>query len=144
MTMTNIIAGDTACDEQSVRQVAAAYEGAWNRHDMNAMAVLFTEDAEWVNIVGMWWRGLREVKRGHQWVHEALFKNTPIHMDSCSVRLVAPGTAISVVTWTKGSFVTPDGKQISEGKDRMTMYLVKRGSRWFDHEWSQYYDRSWG
>jgi uncharacterized protein (TIGR02246 family) len=128
--MTNISAGDAASDEQSVRQVATAYEEAWNKHDMNAMASLFTEDAEWVNIVGMWWRGLLEVKRGHQWVHEVLFKNTSIHIDSCFVRMVTQETAINVVTWSKGSFVTPDGKQVPEGKDRMTLFLVKRGDRW--------------
>jgi uncharacterized protein (TIGR02246 family) len=51
-------------DEQSVRQVATANEQAWNKHDMDALAPLFTDDAEWVNIVGMWWRGLPEVKLG--------------------------------------------------------------------------------
>lgn len=127
--MTNTIAGDAARDEQAVRQVATAYEEAWNKHDMDAMAS-FTDDAEWVNIVGMCWRGLREVKRGHQWVHETLFKDTPIHIESCSERLVSPGTAISVVAWSKGSFVTPDGKNMPEGKDRMTLFMVKGGGRW--------------
>jgi uncharacterized protein (TIGR02246 family) len=130
MAMSSSIAGDAASDEQSVRQVATAYEEAWNKHDMGAMAALFTDDVEWVNIVGMWWRGLSEVKRGHKWVHEALFKNTPIHIDSCSVRLVSPGAAISIVTWSKGSFVTPDSKLMPEGKDRMSLFLVKRGGRW--------------
>lgn len=130
MTIAKNTAGDTSSDEQSVRQVATAYEEAWNKHDMDAMASLFTEDAEWVNIVGMWWRGVQEVIRGHQWVHEVLFKDTPIHIDSCSVRLVPPESAISAVTWTKGSFVTPDGKQVPEGNDRMTLFLVKRGGKW--------------
>jgi hypothetical protein len=34
------------------------------------------------------------------------------------------------VTWSKGSFVTPEGKQMPEGKDRMSLFLVKRGDRW--------------
>jgi uncharacterized protein (TIGR02246 family) len=117
-------------DGESVRQVAAAYEQAWNKHDMGALASLFTDDAEWVNIVGMWWRGLPEVKWGHQWIHEKLFQNTAIHIDSCSVRLLTLETAASVVTWSKGSFVTPDGKQVPEGKDRMSLFLVKRAGRW--------------
>jgi uncharacterized protein (TIGR02246 family) len=117
-------------DEQSVRQVATAYEQAWNKHDMEALASLFTDDAEWVNIVGMWWRGLPEVKRGHQWIHEKLFQKTTIHIDSCSVRFLTRETSASVVTWSKGSFVTPDGKQVPEGKDRMSLFLVRRAGRW--------------
>jgi uncharacterized protein (TIGR02246 family) len=128
--MTNAVAVNAASDEQAVRQVVAAYEEAWNKHDMDAMASLFTEDIEWINIVGWWWRGLAEVKRGYVWIHEVLFRNTPFHVDSCSVRIVAPGTAISVITWSKGSFVTPDGRQVPAGKDRMSLFVVKRGSRW--------------
>lgn len=126
-TIRNMIA---MTDEQSVRQVVDAYEQAWNKHDVDAMTSLFTDDIEWINIVGMWWRGLPEVKRGYVWIHETMLKNVPIHQDSCSVRLVTSGIAISVVTWSKASFVTPGGEQMPEGKDRMSLYLVRLGDRW--------------
>lgn len=128
--MTTTVTAVAADDEQSVRGVVAAYEEAWNGHAMDAMAALFTEDADWINIVGWWWRGLPEVKRGYIWIFEKLFMDTPFHIDSCSVRLVTPDAAIAVVTWRKGAFVTPDGKHIPESKDRMSLVLVKRGARW--------------
>jgi uncharacterized protein (TIGR02246 family) len=36
----------------AIRDVAKAYCHAWNRHDMKALSELFTDDAQWVNIVG--------------------------------------------------------------------------------------------
>lgn len=142
MAMTNT----QAMNEQSVRQVVSAYEEAWNRHDMDAMASLFTDDIEWVSVVGMWWRGLPDVKRGYMWIHETLFKNTPIHVESCSLRLVTPETAISVATWSKGSFVTPDSKQVPEGKHRMSLFLIsgEAGSPLANRKWPQYHDRARG
>ena len=44
-------------DDRAVREVVAGFEKAWNAHDMKALAGLFREDAEWVNKVGMHWRG---------------------------------------------------------------------------------------
>jgi uncharacterized protein (TIGR02246 family) len=117
-------------DEHSVRQVVNAYEQAWNKHDVDAMVSLFTDDIEWINVVGMWWRGLQDVKRGYVWIHETMLKNVSIHIDSCSVRLLTPGLAICVVMWRKGSFVVAGGKQMPEGKDIMSLYLRKVGERW--------------
>jgi uncharacterized protein (TIGR02246 family) len=120
----------TAADEQSVREVVTAYEEAWNRHDVDAMTSLFSEDIEWINIAGMWWRGLPEVRRGYEWIHQTMLRNVPIHIDSCSIRFLTLEAALCVVTWKKGAFVTPDGKHAPEGKDRMSLYLLKTGNRW--------------
>ena len=52
-------------DDQAVRKIVAGYEEAWNAHDMEALAKLFREDAEWVNKVGMHWRGRDEIMVAH-------------------------------------------------------------------------------
>ncbi|WP_246684898.1 hypothetical protein [Mesorhizobium sp. B2-7-1] len=43
---------------------AAAFADAWNRHDMDDFAVLFSEDANFVNVVGMWWKKPRRDRSG--------------------------------------------------------------------------------
>jgi uncharacterized protein (TIGR02246 family) len=126
--MTNIVAA--SIDEQRIREVVDTYEQAWNRHDVDALISLFSEDIEWVNVAGMWWRGLPEVRRGYEWIHQTMLKNVPIYIDSCSVRLLTGEAALSIVTWKKGGFVTPDGKQMPEGKDRMSLHLLKAENRW--------------
>jgi uncharacterized protein (TIGR02246 family) len=52
--MTNRAEARSANEEQAVHAVVRAFEKAWNAHDMDAMAALFTEDAEWVAVVGWW------------------------------------------------------------------------------------------
>jgi uncharacterized protein (TIGR02246 family) len=127
MTMTS---DSSAREEDAVREMIVAFETAWNNHDPDRMSALLTEDAEWVNIVGWWWRGQPSVKRGFGWIHEVLFKNTPWHADTISIRLTTADTAIASITGTTGSYTTPDGTAVTGKRDRLTMFAVKRAGRW--------------
>ena len=51
-----------------------------------AMAALLTEDAEWINIVGWWWRGQPSVRRGFAWIHEGMLNRYAV---ACGLRLGA-------------------------------------------------------
>ena len=73
-------------DEQAIRTVVRAYGACWNRHDMTAMAELFSEDAHWVNIVGWHWPGKPSVVKGHEAIHRTFFKT-----QECLFALMKPG-----------------------------------------------------
>jgi hypothetical protein len=49
----------SADDESAVRGIVNEFANTWSRHDMKAMHELDTEDVEWVNVVGHYWRGKR-------------------------------------------------------------------------------------
>jgi uncharacterized protein (TIGR02246 family) len=118
-------------EEQTIRQTIMAVEESWNRHDMAAFAELLTEDVEWVNPVGMWWRGKANVKRAHQAYHENFFKETSRHADALTIQHLTPDVAIVTGTYRMGDWTRPDnGRLISNSKDRMTYVLVKQQGRW--------------
>jgi hypothetical protein len=52
-----------AGDEQAIRQVIAAVFDAANRRDAKAGTLLFTSDADFVSVLGMWWKGAAEIER---------------------------------------------------------------------------------
>jgi uncharacterized protein (TIGR02246 family) len=35
---------------------ATAFAEAWNRHDAQGLAALFSPNANFVNVVGLWWK----------------------------------------------------------------------------------------
>jgi uncharacterized protein (TIGR02246 family) len=92
---------------------------------MNEMATLLADDAEWVNVVGMWWRGKANVKQAHVVYHETIFKTTPYHSQAIAVRFITPDVAIASVRWKKGSFAAPDGSVYPEAEDMMSILRVK-------------------
>jgi len=131
MAMTAAGAVDSSSDEQAVRKVLASFDEAFNKHDADAVAALYTDDAEFINISGMWWRGRAEIRRGTAFVLANIFQNTTIQTDSISVRFPTRDTAIAVITQhTVGSFVLPDGTRISSTSARLTYFLVKAGGCW--------------
>ena len=52
-------------DDAAIRAAVRTFENGWNAHNMDAMFQSFASDVEFVNIVGMHWRGLPDVKRAH-------------------------------------------------------------------------------
>ncbi len=119
-----------AAEEQAVRAVVAAYEETWNRHDMDALGALFAGDAEWVNIVGMWWRGRTDIVKAHRAFHETMFRDTPLHFTGVSVRTVAPGVMVAITDMAMGDFTTPSGHAMIGTRDRCTFVLARRGGEW--------------
>jgi uncharacterized protein (TIGR02246 family) len=117
-------------DEKSIRAVALGFEKAWNRHDMDAMFASFTDDAEWVNIVGMHWVGLADVKRAHQAVHSTMFKNTELKIETLTVRKISNDTAVALLDLAMGDFTTPSGQVTKDSKDRLSLIMVKKKGRW--------------
>jgi uncharacterized protein (TIGR02246 family) len=131
MTITNTAMANTANDEQAVRKVLASFHEAFNRHDADAVAALFKDDAEFINVAEMWWRGKAEIRRGTAFVLANIFQNTTIQTDSVSVRFPTRDTAIAVIAQhTVGSFVLPDGTRIASTNNRLTYFLVNAAGRW--------------
>jgi len=65
---------DRTADKEAIAQVLVTYVDSWNRHDMDAWAKLFTDDVDFVNRGGGWWRGSEENVEGHKSIHDMLVK----------------------------------------------------------------------
>ena len=117
-----------ADDRAAVLAVVAGFEDAWNRHDMDAFAALFHEDAAWVNWRGGYSRGRDEIKRLHVAIHQTFYKNT--HMQTIAVEDVTFLTPVIAVTHDRANMT---GDERSPGqllRYRKTMVLTKRNGEW--------------
>jgi uncharacterized protein (TIGR02246 family) len=117
-------------DDEAIQKTVRGIEDAWNAHDMKAYGKLFREDAEFINVVGMHWRGRDAIIVAHTAFHETLFKNHTIKTDDVEVRSLGSGHAIAVVTTTNDAFTTPAGEVIPKRQNRQTYVLVKDPDGW--------------
>ena len=113
-----------------VTRVVNAFAETWNRHDMNAFAELFAEDAEFVNVVGLWWKGRSEIKGAHEFTHQTMFKNSRLSIQTVAVRFPAPGVAISRCRWTLEGHVSPEGGPLPARNGILVNTLQKIGGTW--------------
>jgi uncharacterized protein (TIGR02246 family) len=88
---------DTA--KHQIEQLFAAMVEHWNRHDTQAYTALWTEDSDFVNVVGMHRSGRRELKAELDYLFADRFKNTRLRLLRHKVRLLAPGLALAHVWW---------------------------------------------
>jgi uncharacterized protein (TIGR02246 family) len=117
-------------DDAAIRKVITGIEEAWNAHDMKAYARLFREDADWINIVGMHWRGRDAVMAAHVAFHESMFKNNRMTIDAIETRSLGNDFAIAVATMTHDAFLAPDGRTFPKAQNRCTHVLAKGPDGW--------------
>lgn len=121
-------------DESAVRGLVDGFAGAWNRHDMKAMHDLDTDDVEWVNVVGHYWRGKDTVRKGHTAIHKGMEAKTSVSDESTSIHPIAQDVAVVVATL---HFLRMPGDPLYTGngdpmdtKTRGSFTMVKRDGIW--------------
>ena len=62
-------------DEKAIREILKDQETAWNKHDMKAFTKAFRDDAEGINVVGMYWRGKAAILKHLTDYHATIFKD---------------------------------------------------------------------
>jgi uncharacterized protein (TIGR02246 family) len=122
-------------DEKVIEKQVAQLVSDWNTHDFKNMDTYTTEDVEWVNIVGMWWKGRAEVKMAHQNIFDAIFKGVPFTKKSTKIRFLTPDVAIANLIVHVGEFFPPDGvnhgnNKMPEADDLLTLVYVKKNDKW--------------
>jgi uncharacterized protein (TIGR02246 family) len=117
-------------DEKAIREIIKDLETAWNRHDMKAFTKSFRNDAEGINVVGMYWRGKAAVLKHLTDYHSGVFKNLQETLDEVTIHSIGDGYAIAVSTWKVGSFKAPSGVDVPASHHRSTLVLAKGTDGW--------------
>ena len=113
-----------------VTRTVHAFAECWNRHDMQAFAELFTTDAEFVNVVGLWWKGRDEIKKAHEFTHATMFKNSRLTVSDVSIRFPAEGIAIARCRWVLEGHVSPEGKSLPARNGILLHVLSRNAKAW--------------
>ena len=128
--MTNTPPAFSADDESAVRALVNEFANTWNRHDMKAMHELDTEDVEWINVVGHYWRGKANVYKGHIAIHKGMSAGTSMSVESATIRSIAPSVAVAVATMHFGASPDPRYSWVVAAKTRGSFTMVKRNGIW--------------
>ncbi|WP_292168650.1 hypothetical protein [Mesorhizobium sp.] len=60
---------------------------------MDDLGALFSEDANFVNVVGMWWKNRSEIEAAHRATHETMFRESRLEGVVSSIVELSPGVA---------------------------------------------------
>jgi uncharacterized protein (TIGR02246 family) len=94
-------------------------------------AAQFTEDADFVNVVGMHFRGRPQIEAVHVDLHRTIFKNSNLRTVSTTVRSVNDEVAVAhIASEMTGAEGLPGWNVPELRKGMMSLVLVRSGDRW--------------
>ncbi|HUB61800.1 MAG TPA: SgcJ/EcaC family oxidoreductase [Puia sp.] len=136
-----ILAGSMVCvgQEYGVKDLAVLnslpgkFEHYWNIHNMDSMGTMLTEDVDFINVAGTWFRGKAATVYDHKDSHATMFRTSVFKVDSVQIRYVKPDLAILHIGWGIIGDFDPDGTPRKPRHGIFTWVVVKRKGEWLIH-----------
>lgn len=117
-------------DAAAIRALQARQADAWNRHDAEAYADLFTKDGDVVNVLGWWWQGRDEIRRKLSDAFAFVFRDSRLTITDVHVRFLDPKIAVAHVRWTMEGAKAPPGAPDPPRQGIQLQVLTKEGEGW--------------
>jgi len=109
-------------DAVQVRHIVDEIVASWNAGDAERMYRLATDDVEWVNIMGMYWRGKAQVQAAHHAILTTRYKGVGESLEAIeSLRPVGADAVLAVVRKRIDAFTAPDGAAVPATQNRLTL-----------------------
>jgi uncharacterized protein (TIGR02246 family) len=123
----------SAADPATARtpgEVPDDFATAWNRHDMKALAGLFADRADFVNVIGLHWRGREEIERAHAQIHATRMKDSRLTILAKTVRPLRADVVLVHADWELAGDTGIEGKALPPRKGVLSFVVAQQGGRW--------------
>jgi uncharacterized protein (TIGR02246 family) len=74
--------------------IPEAFVDAWNRRDADGIADLFDEDAEFVNVTGLWWHDREAIRKAHAYGLTRIFDQSTLRLGVVRVKRLRDDVAV--------------------------------------------------
>lgn len=67
----------------------------WNNRDVDEMMSAFTDDAEFINVVGLWWHNKDQIRKAHDYGLKVIFNNSSLKILKTNVKQLTDTIAVA-------------------------------------------------
>jgi uncharacterized protein (TIGR02246 family) len=78
----------------SPESIPTMFVEAWNNRDPVKLASLFDEDAEFVNVTGLWWHNRESIQKAHAYGLERIFNRSTLRLVRVKVKWLSEHIAV--------------------------------------------------
>ncbi len=78
---------------QSPDEIPARFAEAWNERDADKIAALFDDDADFVNVVGIWWNSREDIRKAHDYGLKVIFNESDLKVTKTEVKYLSDSVA---------------------------------------------------
>ncbi|WPP49866.1 YybH family protein [Catalinimonas niigatensis] len=118
-------------EADSPERIPKIFVEAWNQRDAAKLASLFDEDAEFINVTGLWWHNRAAIEKAHDYGLRAIFKQSRLKLVQTKVKFLSEKIAV-VQAKMKLSGQTPTDEVKNPGTRRniFTFIVHQSGGKW--------------
>jgi uncharacterized protein (TIGR02246 family) len=117
-------------EESAVRDLVDSFAVAWNRHDGPALAALFTEDGDFVNVIGRWAQGRAAIAAVLNRNHPTIFRESHLAQTNVTIRSPRPEVAIVHARWNLSGERGQQDEVLPPRQGIITLLLTKEPGGW--------------
>jgi uncharacterized protein (TIGR02246 family) len=134
LTMTGFGWAQTAIapeDSKAIEDKIVILHEEWNRHDMAGYTSQMTDDIQWINVVGDWWKGKAQVFSTLDRYHKTIFKERQLDpAEKLTIRQIAPNVIVSSMINPADAYTNSAGVMQPATRNVLTLVWVKREGKW--------------
>jgi uncharacterized protein (TIGR02246 family) len=121
---------DLKSEEQTIRQIVAMLQLAWNNGDAKTFVYDFAPDAEFITVTGEHFKGIEAILTYHTALLKTASKGVLIAIEGVRIRFIAPN---AVWVYAEINVHTMQGNRFTPCITRPTqviLVLIKQHHRW--------------
>ncbi|SFA87822.1 conserved hypothetical protein [Poseidonocella pacifica] len=111
-------------------EIVPRFTAAWMERDAAQLASLFAADAEFVNVVGLWWHDREAIEKAHHYGLSTFFAESTLTPGAIRIRRVGSSAAIVQCRFTLTGQIAPDGSIGGARQTILTFVLERQGAIW--------------
>ncbi len=111
-------------------EFGAAFVAAWMARDASALAGLFAEDADFVNVVGLWWHDRHAIEQAHRHGFDNFFARSRLIRGKARTRMLGPDVAVIHQRLILTGQTAPDGTPASRRTTILAAVLKREAKGW--------------
>ena len=102
---------------------------AWMARDADALAALFAPDADFVNVVGLWWHDRAAIRAAHDYGLRGMFAASTLRAGRTSRRDLGDVCVLHARLHLSGQ-VTPDGRPAEARQTVISFVMARNDGGW--------------
>ena len=117
-------------DETAIRGVMDSFMDAWNHHDAKAWTAVFSEDADFTNVLGVSASGRPDIEQFHANVFATIFKDSHQKYTGIKIRFIRPEVVAVDVHWEMTGSTDPKGNPVPLRQGLLNFTMTKSHDKW--------------
>ena len=116
---------------ENPEQLPSLFTRYWNERNADGIASLFPSEAEFINVVGLWWHTREDIRKAHDYGLKVIFNHSRLSLIRSKVKYLSDDIAIVHAKMKlEGQTAIEDTKSPAVRRNIFTFVVKKTGDHW--------------